>query len=79
MLFDTHCHLNSEELYPRIDEIIEDAKKTGVQKFLVVGYDKKTSLLAVKIAKKYDCCYAAIGFHPTEIFDLSENYRLIFY
>ena len=56
MLFDTHCHLNSEELYPRIDEIIEDAKKTGVQKFLVVGYDKKTSLLAVKIAKKYDCC-----------------------
>ena len=78
MLFDTHCHLNSEELYPRIDEIIEDAKKTGVQKFLVVGYDKKTSLLAVKIAKKYDCCYAAIGFHPTEIFDLSEkDYQMV--
>lgn len=73
MLFDTHCHLNSEELYPRIDEVIEDAKKTGVHKFLVVGYDKKTSLLAIKIAKKYDCCYAAIGFHPTEIFDLSEK------
>ena len=73
MLFDTHCHLNSEELYPRIDEVIEDAKKTGVHKFLVVGYDKKTSLLAIKIAKKYDCCYAAIGFHPTEIFGLSEN------
>lgn len=73
MLFDTHCHLNSEELYPRIDEVIEEAKKTGVRKFLVVGYDKKSSLLALKIAKKYDCCYAAIGFHPTEIFDLSEK------
>lgn len=73
MLFDTHCHLNSDELYPRIDEVIADAQKAGVKKFLVVGYDKKTSLLAVKIAKKYDFCYAAIGFHPTEIFDLSEK------
>lgn len=73
MMFDTHCHLNSEDLYPRIDEIIEDAKLTGVKKFLVVGYDKDTSILAVKIAKKYNCCYAAIGFHPTEIFDISEK------
>ena len=73
MMFDTHCHLNSEELYPRIDEVIADAQKTGVKKFLVVGYDKDTSILAVKIAKKYNCCYAAIGFHPTEIFDLSEK------
>lgn len=73
MLFDTHCHLNHEEIYPRIDEVIEEAQKTGVKKFLVVGYDKATSLLAVKIAKKYPFCYAAIGFHPTEIFDLSED------
>lgn len=73
MIFDTHCHLNHEEIYPRIDEVIEAANKTGVKKFLVVGYDKKTSLLAVKIANEYEGCYAAIGFHPTEIFDLSEE------
>ena len=73
MIFDTHCHLNSEELYPRIDEIIDAAKKTGVETFLVVGYDKETSLRAIKIAHTYDCCYAAIGFHPTEIFDISEE------
>ena len=73
MIFDTHCHLNSEELYPRIDEVIEAAQKTGVNKFLVVGYDKETSILAVKIAHQYDCCYAAIGIHPTEIFKNSEE------
>ena len=73
MLFDTHCHLNSEGLYPRIDEVIEAAKKTGVEKFLVVGYDKDTSLLAIKIAQQYECCYAAIGIHPTEIFKTSEK------
>ena len=73
MIFDTHCHLNHEDLYHDIDRVINDAKKAGVEKFLVVGYDKKTSLLAVKIAQKYSFCYAAIGFHPTEIFDLSEE------
>ena len=73
MIFDTHCHLNSEELYSRIDEVIDAAKKTGVEKFLVVGYDKETSLKAIEIAHQYDCCYAAIGFHPTEIFDVTEE------
>jgi len=73
MMFDTHCHLNDEDIYPRIDEVIEAAQKTGVKKFLVVGYDLKSSQIAIKIAKKYQCCYAAIGFHPTEIFDLPEK------
>ena len=73
MIFDSHCHLNDENLYPRIDEVIEDAKKTGVKKFLVVGYDKSSSELAVKIANKYEECYAAIGFHPTEIEGVSES------
>ena len=73
MLFDTHCHLNHDELYPRIEEVIAAAQKTGVKKFLVVGYDKETSLRAIEIAHQYPFCYAAIGFHPTEIFDLSEE------
>ena len=34
MIFDTHCHLNSEELYNRLDEVLENAKKVGVDKFL---------------------------------------------
>ena len=56
MIFDTHCHLNSEDLYSRIDEVIDAAQKTGVNKFLVVGYDKETSLLAIKISHQYECC-----------------------
>ena len=73
MIFDTHVHLNSEDLYPDIELHIQEATKVGVNKFLVVGYDKKTSLLAVKIAHKYPNCNAAIGFHPTEIDDVSEE------
>ncbi len=73
MIFDSHCHLNDPALYERLDEVIGDAKKTGVKKFLVVGYDKDSSFLAVDIASKYPECYAAIGIHPTEIYHTTEE------
>ena len=73
MIFDSHCHLNDENLYDRVGQVIQDAKKTGVAKFLVVGYDRTSSELAVKIANEYEECYAAIGYHPTEIEKASED------
>lgn len=79
MIFDTHCHLNSPELYPEIERHIKEANKAGVKSFLVVGYDKETSFLAVEIAHRYEGCYASIGFHPTEIDDLTEeDYNAVF-
>ena len=73
MIFDTHCHLNDEKLLPRVDEVIKDAIEAGVDRFLVVGWDKESSLCAIKLAEQYDCVYAAIGFHPENIFDVDEN------
>lgn len=79
MIFDTHCHLNSPELFKDIDLRIEEAFKVGVRKFVVVGWDKKSSLLAISIAEKYPFIYAAIGFHPTEVFNVSkEDYDELF-
>lgn len=73
MIFDTHCHLNDEPLYSRIDEVIESAHKVGVDKFLVVGWDKESSLLALKLAHQYEGIYAAIGFHPCNVEGVSEE------
>lgn len=73
MIFDTHCHLNHPDLYKDIENVINRAKEAGVTLFLVVGYDKETSLLAIEIAHKYPFIYAAIGYHPTEIENLSEE------
>lgn len=73
MIFDTHCHLNDEQLYPRIDEIISEAEKVGVDKFLVVGWDYKSSLLAIKLAEKYPQIYAAIGYHPCNVFNVTNQ------
>lgn len=73
MIFDTHCHLNSEELYPRIEEVIDSAKKAGIARFLVVGWNKESSKLAVKIAEKYNEVYASVGYHPSEIYEYGEK------
>ena len=73
MIFDTHCHLNSEELYNNIDEVIASAKVVGVDKFLVVGWDIKSSYLAIELANKYPEIYAAIGVHPTDIDGVSDE------
>ena len=73
MIFDTHCHLNSEELYSRLDEVIESANKVGVDKFLVVGWDKASSLLAIELSKQYEGIYAAIGIHPIDIDGVSDE------
>lgn len=73
MYIDTHVHLNDETIYKKINETLLEAQKAGVSKFFVVGYDKHTSMLAIEIAKKYDNCFAIIGFHPTEVKDLTEE------
>lgn len=73
MIFDTHCHLNDEQLLNQIDAIVQRAKEVGVEKILVVGWDKNSSLKAVELASKYQNIYAAVGFHPCNVFDISED------
>lgn len=70
MLIDTHCHVLKEE-YDNVDDIITSAKKNGVQKLIINGYDLKTSMEAIEIASKYDYVYAAIGIGPENV----DNYN----
>jgi len=66
MIIDSHVHLNDEDLFPRIEEIIEKAKANGVEAFMCVGYDRESSEMAIEIATMYDEVFAAIGIHPSE-------------
>lgn len=66
MLIDSHVHLNDEQLFIKIETLIEKANKVGVTGFIVVGYDIESSKLAIEIANMYDGVYALIGIHPSE-------------
>ena len=72
-IIDTHCHLNDETLFKELNNVISRALNAGVEKMVVVGWDKSSSELAIKIAEQYDFIYAVIGFHPENIFDIDEK------
>jgi TatD DNase family protein len=74
MFIDTHCHLNSDQLYKIKDEVLKDAKSQNVELFIVPGFDLETSKLAIKLAEEYKNVYASVGFHPTEIKDYSDSH-----
>lgn len=72
-IVDTHCHLNDEALYKDLDNVISRARQAGVEKMVVIGWDKASSELAIKIAEQYENIYAVIGFHPENVFDINDD------
>ena len=72
-LIDTHCHLNDEQLYQNLDEVIAHAQQVGVEKMIVIGWDKASSELAIKIAEQYPFIYACVGFHPENLEGVDEK------
>jgi TatD DNase family protein len=76
MFIDTHVHLNSEQLITEYKEVIQRAYQAGVTKMIVIGYDRDTSITAIKIARQYDFVFASVGFHPTEVANITpEDYE----
>ena len=73
MLFDTHVHLNAVQFMEDRDEVIERAKEAGVTEMVVVGFDRKTIPLAIEIAEAYPFIYAAVGWHPVDAIDMTDD------
>ena len=65
-MIDSHCHINDELYKNNPAEYVKEAEKAGVFQFLVVGFDEKSSELALEIANKNKSCYAAVGIHPSD-------------
>jgi len=72
-IIDTHCHLNDEILYKDLENVISRAQQVGVEKMVVIGWDKASSKLAIELAEQYDFIYAVIGFHPENVFDIDDK------
>ena len=71
-LVDAHCHLNDEKYLEDIDDIIKDINDK--MEFVVCsGWDYNSSLKAIEIDEKNEKVYASIGFHPTDIQDITKE------
>lgn len=72
-MIDSHCHINDNLYKENPEEYIKNAENSGVFQFLVVGFDKASSVDAVNISKQFNGCYAAVGIHPSDIKKRKEN------
>ncbi len=74
MLFDTHVHLNDDQFNDDLEEVIERARRNGVGRVVVGGVDEKTIKRAIELIDMYDFMYAAIGWHPVDAIDLTDDH-----
>lgn len=73
MYFNTHTHLNSEELYKNRDVYIKNALENQVSNIVVAGYDLESSKRAVSIAHEYPFIYATVGISPNDCLETTDD------
>jgi TatD DNase family protein len=73
ILIDTHCHLYAEEFAADINQVIERAAATGVQKFYLPAIDSSATEAMLQLENFFPgTCIAMMGLHPCYVKD---NYK----
>lgn len=73
MLFDTHTHLNDQAFAEDRQQVIARAQEEGVSLLVNVGFNRETIPTTLQLAETYDFIYAAVGWHPHDAKDLTEQ------
>lgn len=66
MFADTHVHFHFPEFDADREQAIQAARQAGVELFINVGTDVKSSEASLKLAQQYPDFYASAGLHPHE-------------
>ena len=67
MIIDTHIHLDDERYRDDLEDVLNRARESGVQRFIIPGADPKTLHRAIEIAELYDDVFFAVGVHPYDL------------
>ncbi len=73
--FDTHAHLDYTDFESDLLQVIERAQAAGIAKIISIGTDFESSARVVKIAERFPCVYAVVGWHPSHVTSAPEDVR----
>ena len=68
-LFDTHAHLDDDQLFPILADILAAARNNGLAGITAIGTTLPTSRRCVELANEHDLVSAAVGIHPNRCAD----------
>ncbi|MEO0513969.1 MAG: TatD family hydrolase [Planctomycetota bacterium] len=63
-MIDTHCHLTYDGLHERVDDVIDAAKRNGVDRLITVGTTPNDAAKAAALAERFDNVFFTAGLHP---------------
>ena len=72
-LIDSHAHLTDEK-FDNVEEILKNAKESGIEKIVCSAYNLSSSDEATKLAEKYENVFSNVGLHPENVEEFSEEY-----
>lgn len=79
-LFDTHAHLDDEQLAPMLDELLSNAKTSSLSAITAIGTTVQSSRTCLDLAKQYRGkqensvpVYASVGIHPNKCKDSTDE------
>ena len=73
MFFDTHAHYDDKAFDEDRDSLLAALPESGVTLVIDPGCDVKSSRAAIELAGRYEHIYAAVGIHPEELGDFTEE------
>lgn len=74
-LFDSHAHVNEDRFSPQDRaELAIEIEKSRVEWVADIGYDLVSSIQAAENAALYPWCVAAVGCHPHDAKNMSEDW-----
>ncbi|BEP27699.1 TatD family hydrolase [Helicovermis profundi] len=73
MLFDSHAHVDSIKFDSDREFVINRALSSGVSLIMNPGADLESSKRSIELSNKYDFIYSAVGVHPHEAENMSEE------
>lgn len=72
-IFDSHGHYDDSAFDGDREELLQSLKENNVVGVVNPGSSVSSSLAAVELSKKYDFIYAAVGIHPEEAQQTTEQ------
>lgn len=73
MWIDTHCHLFAKPFNQDREEVLQRAREAGVEKFVMVGFNRWANREALSLAEQYGDMWATLGVHPCDCEELDED------
>ena len=73
MIFESHAHYEDKKFDEDREKLLESMNENGISYIVNVGSSLATTKATLELIEKYDFMFGAVGVHPEESAELTEE------